>query len=159
VKEVIFATKLLIYHVEHIILTKFHWNIFDHQSRLSEDFLTVRLITVQNSIEINPIFLYRIQHLLFVFALLLGNSSVCFVFFNLNGWKSRRGSYGLVLLLLEGELASLLDMDVVIDGLQLLNGLVLMILKLIGLLLLKTQVTLWLIWVKILMLDIWNAKV
>jgi hypothetical protein len=30
VEEVILATKLLIYDVQHIILTKFHWYILDH---------------------------------------------------------------------------------------------------------------------------------
>ena len=103
VKEVIFATKLLIYDVEHIILTKFHGNILYHQSRLSQYFRIVGLITVQNSIEINPIFLYRIEHFLLVLALFLGNCSVCFVFFNLHRWKSRSGSCGLVLVLLEGK--------------------------------------------------------
>jgi|TARA_B110001450_G_C17489148_1_gene427554 hypothetical protein len=115
---------------------------------------------MQNSIEINPILLHRVQHLLFVFAFLLGNSAVCFVFFDLHGWKSRRGSNGsLVLLLLEGEQVLLLDLDVVIGGLQLLDGLVLMVLKLIGLLLLETQVALWLICVEILMLNVWSAEV
>ena len=54
----------------------------------------------------------------------------------------------------------LLDLDVVIGGLQLLNGLVLMVLELIGLLLLlETQVALWLICVEILMLNVWSAEV
>ena len=116
---------------------------------------------MQNSIEIDAILLHRVQDLLFVFAFLLGNSAVCFVFFELHGWKSRRGSNGsLVLLLLEGEQVLLLDLDVVIGGLQLLNGLVLMVLELIGLLLLlETQVALWLICVQILMLNVWSAEV
>jgi hypothetical protein len=105
---------------------------------LSKDFQIVCLITVQNSLEINAIFLYGIQYFLFAFCLLLGNSAVSFVFFHLHGWKSRRRSYGLVLLLLKGEEVLLLDLDVGVDGLQLLDGLVLMVLELIGLLLLQT---------------------
>ena len=53
----------------------------------------------------------------------------------------------------------LLDLDVVVGGLQLLDGLVLMVLKLIGLLLLETQVALGLVGVEILMLNVWSAEV
>ena len=65
----------------------------------------------------------------------------------------------MVLLLLKGEEVLLLGLDVGVDGLQMLDGLVLMVLKLIGLLLLKTQVALCLIRIEIRMLNILSAEV
>jgi hypothetical protein len=126
---------------------------------LPEDFQIVGLITVQNSTEINTIFLDGIQDFLFAFTLLLGSSAVGFVFFNVRRWESGRRSNGLVLLLLKGEEVLLLGPDVGVDGLQRLDGLVLLVLKWIGLLLLKTQVALCLIWIEIWLLNIWSAEI